>query len=345
MRFVIAFLVLAAGGFFYWQQLNGDAAPQAQAQRSAVPVTVATVGRQPFRDRIPALGTLQAWESIDITSPVSQIIESLNFDDGERVEKGRVLATLRQDAERAALQELRARLADARREVTRLDNLAKKNQVAQTELDTARTEVQVLRHQIAEVEARIADRVIVAPFDGVLGLREVSEGALVSTGQRLTTLDDVSRMRLQFTVPARYLGVLRPGMTIIARSTAFADDFTGELTAVGSRVDPIARAITARAVLPNDDGRLRPGLLMELELAGEARDAIMVPEESLQSRAARHFVWVVEGDEARRTEVTIGDRIPGWVVLRDGVEEGQVIVRDGTVRLSGNVMPVRVVPS
>ena len=80
MRFVIAFLVLAAGGFFYWQQLNGDAAPQAQAQRSAVPVTVATVGRQPFRDRIPALGTLQAWESIDITSPVSQIIESLNFD-------------------------------------------------------------------------------------------------------------------------------------------------------------------------------------------------------------------------------------------------------------------------
>lgn len=308
-------------------------------------MTVATVGRQPFRDRIPALGTLQAWESIDITSPVSQIIESLNFDDGERVEKGRVLATLRQDAERAALQELRARLADARREVTRLDNLAKKNQVAQTELDTARTEVQVLRHQIAEVEARIADRVIVAPFDGVLGLREVSEGALVSTGQRLTTLDDVSRMRLQFTVPARYLGVLRPGMTIIARSTAFADDFTGELTAVGSRVDPIARAITARAVLPNDDGRLRPGLLMELELAGEARDAIMVPEESLQSRAARHFVWVVEGDEARRTEVTIGDRIPGWVVLRDGVEEGQVIVRDGTVRLSGNAMPVRVVPS
>ena len=148
-----------------------------------------------------------------------------------------------------------------------------------------------------------------------------------------------------FAIPWAYLGVLRPGMTIIARSTAFADDFTGELTAVGSRVDPIARAITARAVLPNDDGRLRPGLLMELELAGEARDAIMVPEESLQSRAARHFVWVVEGDEARRTEVTIGDRIPGWVVLRDGVEEGQVIVRDGTVRLSGNVMPVRVVPS
>lgn len=345
MRFAVAILLLAAGGYVFWQQTADGPASEGPGMRRAAPVTVVEVSRQSFRDRIPALGTLQAWESIDISSSVSQIIESLNFEDGERVEKGRVLATLRQDAERAALRELRARLEDARREVRRLENLARKNQVAQTELDTAETEVQVLQHQISEVQARIADRTIVAPFSGVLGLREVSEGALVSAGQRLTTLDDISRMRLQFTVPARYLGVLQPGMTVIARSTAFSDEFVGELTAVGSRVDPVARAISARAEIPNEDGRLRPGLLMELELAGEERDVIMVPEESLQSRAERHFVWVVEGDEARRTEVSIVDRVPGWVVVDSGVEVGESIVRDGVVRLSGNVMPIRVVPS
>jgi membrane fusion protein (multidrug efflux system) len=152
-------------------------------------------------------------------------------------------------------------------------------------------------------------------------------------------------MRLQFTVPARYLGVLQPGMSIIAKSTAFKEDFVGQLSAVGSRVDPVARAITARAVIPNEEGLLRAGLLMEIEVSGEASTVLMVPEESLQSRAARHFVWKVNGEQALRSEVQIGARIPGWVVILDGVSEGEEIVRDGVIRLSGNAMPVRVVQS
>ncbi|MDP5071048.1 MAG: efflux RND transporter periplasmic adaptor subunit, partial [Congregibacter sp.] len=247
--------------------------------------------------------------------------------------------------EQASLRELNARLTDARREVKRLTDLARKNQVAQTDLDSATTEVEVLGYQVSELESRVADLTIVAPFAGVLGLREVSEGALVSAGQRLTTLDDVSRMRLQFTVPARYLGVLQPGMSITAKSAAFKDDFLGQLSAVASRVDPVARAITARAVIPNDEGLLRAGLLMEIEVTGESSNVLMVPEESLQSRAARHFVWKVNGEQALRSEVQIGARIPGWVVILDGVSEGEEIVRDGVIRLSGNAMPVRVVQS
>ncbi|MFT6771653.1 MAG: membrane fusion protein (multidrug efflux system), partial [Congregibacter sp.] len=230
-----------------------------------------------------------------------------------------------------------------RREVKRLTDLARKNQVAQTDLDSATTEVEVLRHQLSELGAQVADLTIVAPFSGVLGLREVSEGALASVGQRLTTLDDISRMRLQFTVPARYLGVLQSGMTVVARSAAFKEDFVGQLSAVGSRVDPVARAITARAEVPNDDGLLRAGLLMEIEITGESNTVLMVPEESLQSRAARHFVWKVDGEQALRSEVEIGARIPGWVVILDGVSEGEQIVRDGVIRLSGNAMSVRVV--
>lgn len=345
MKSLVIVIGLAIVGFFVWQQFGGQSEDGMGRQRPAAPVTVVEVESRSFRDRIPALGTLQAWESVDITAPVAQRITGLNFEDGQIVEKGQILATLRQESEQASMRELSARLADARREVQRLADLARKNQVAQTDLDSATTEVEVLEHQISELEARIADLTIVAPFSGVLGLREVSEGALVSFGQRLTTLDDVSRMRLQFTVPARYLGVLEPGMSIIAKSAAFKEDFVGTLSAVGSRVDPVARAITARAVVPNEEGLLRAGLLMEIEVTGDSNTVLMVPEESIQSRAARHFVWKVDGEQALRSEVKIGARIPGWVVILDGVSEGERIVQDGVIRLSGNAMPVRVVQS
>jgi membrane fusion protein (multidrug efflux system) len=343
MKAFSAVLVLALVAYFSWQQFAGPDSEEARRERPAAPVTVVDVVSRSFRERIPALGTLQAWESIDITSPVAQRVTKISFEDGDRVEEGQVLAILRQESEQASLRELSARLADARREVKRLTDLAKKNQVAQSDLDSAVTEVEVLQHQTSELESRISERTIIAPFSGVLGLREVSEGALVSTGQRLTTLDDISRMRLQFTVPARYLGILHPGMPIVATTTAYDGEFNGQLSAVGSRIDPVARAVTARAVVPNDEGLLRPGMLMEIQITDEPKDVLMVPEESLQSRAARHFVWKVEGEQALRSEVLIGARTPGWVVIRDGVTEGEQIVRDGVIRLSGNAMPIRVV--
>lgn len=345
MKAIALAAVVIIGGFFVWQQLGPSNDEESRRSRPPAPVTVVTVGTQSYENRIQALGTLQAWESVDITAPVSQLVSELAFEDGDRVEKGQVLAKLRQDAQLAQIQELNARLADAKREVRRLADLAKKNQVAQTDLDSAITAVEVFEHQLNVVRAEIADRTIVAPFAGVLGLREVSEGALAETGQRLTTLDDISRMRLQFTVPAKYLGVLRPGMPVAASTPAFTTEFEGELTAVGSRVDPVARAVSARAVIPNEAGLLRPGLLMEIELRGESSEVVVIPEESLQSRAARHFVWALDGEQALRREVKIGDRIPGWVVVESGISVGEQIVRDGVVRLSGNAMPVRVVSS
>jgi membrane fusion protein (multidrug efflux system) len=340
-RFVgVALVVLVAVAAFYFLSRSDEPGARSGG-RPPAPVTAYTISTRAFNDRISALGTLRAWESVDITSSQSQLVTEIRFDDGQRVKQGDILAQLKQDSERATLRELQARLADAEREVRRLKNLATRNQVAQNELDAALTQVEVVANQIDEIQARIADLTIRAPFDGVLGLREVSPGAYVESGQRLTTLDDISRMRLQFTVPARSLGFLDPGQTITARTPAFARAFEGRLTAIDSRVDPVARAVTARAVIENEDRLLRPGLLMEVEVIGPEREAMMVPEESLQSRAARHFVWKLEGEEAVRTEVKIGGRIPGWVELRSGVSVGDRIVRDGIVRLNGDRASVR----
>lgn len=343
-KWVIVLVLLGLAGGAVWQ-LAGPAETAAPRPRPMVPVTAYAALPLPFNDQIQALGTLRAWESVDITASVSQIIESLGFDDGQQVEQGAVLARLRQAAEQASRRELQATLADAEREVRRLDNLARQNQVAQNELDRARTLVSVTRHRIEEVESRIADRTIVAPFAGTLGLRLVSEGALVTAGQRLTTLDDLSRLRLDFTVPERELGFLQVGQAVVARTAAFTDTYRGTITALDSRVDPVARSITVRAELVNPGQRLRPGMLLEVVVSGPEREALLVPEESLQSRASQHFVWLLDADagQALRREVSIGGRRPGWVEILAGLEPGDRVVRDGVGRLSGESAGVRLV--
>lgn len=337
---LVAALVVAALAW-WWQTRPGPVGEP--RPRPPVPVTVVAVEEQAFSDRVSALGTLLAWESVDITASVSQIITDIRFEDGQQVAAGEVLALLKQDEEQATLQELQESLKDASREVRRLENLARQNQVAQTELDRARTEAEITRYRIEQVRARIADRTIVAPFPGVLGLREVSEGALVTPGQRLTTLDDISRMRLEFSLPATRLVFLAIGREVTARTPAFDRAFTGVVSAIDSRIDPVARAVTARAVLENPDRLLRPGLLMEVELRGAERRALLVPEESLQSRATEHFVWQLRGESAQRVPVTIGSRIPGWVEVTGGLQAGDRVVQDGVGSLSGEVAAVVVV--
>jgi membrane fusion protein, multidrug efflux system len=311
----------------------------------AVPVSAYTATLQSFQDETSALGTLKAWESVDISASVSQIVTAITFEDGQHVTRGTVLATLKQGAEQASLREQQAALLDARREVQRLENLARQNQVAQNELDKSRTAATIIQYRIEEIEARLTDHTITAPFSGMLGLRLVSEGALVSPGQRLTTLDDLSRMRLDFSVPATRLGSLALGQSVSAKSPAFSRSFSGEITAIDSRIDPVSRAVLVRATLQNPDMLLRPGLLMEVVVKSGARQALLVPEESLQSRSSQHFLWLIEDDTARRIKVEIGGRQPGWVEIRAGLETGSVIVRDGVHVLRGDKPAVNVVES
>jgi membrane fusion protein (multidrug efflux system) len=314
-----------------------------KSSRAAVPVTIYQVKPLDFWDEALALGTLRAWESVDITASVSQIVTSISFEDGQVVKKGDVLATLKQAAEQASLKEQQAALTDAQREVRRLENLARQNQVAQTDLDKSRTLATVTRHKIEQIEARLADRTIVAPFSGVLGLRLVSEGALVTPGQRLTTLDDLARMRLDFSVPATQLGFLVIGQSIQAVSPAFDEIFEGKISAVDSRIDPVSRSVIARATVENPEMKLPPGLLMEVTVKGPVRQVIVVPEESLESRARDHFLWVVEGEVAHRIRVSIGGRRPGWVEIVTGLNAGDVVVRDGVGVLRGDSPAVTVV--
>ena len=343
MKYFLLFLAACALLVVLLMPTLEDGQYSDSSSRAAVPVTIYQVKPQDFWDEALALGTLRAWESVDITTSVSQIVTTISFEDGQVVKKGDVLATLKQAAEQASLKEQQAALTDALREVQRLENLARQNQVAQTDLDKSRTLATVTRHRIEEIEARLADRTIVAPFSGVLGLRLVSEGALVTPGQRLTTLDDLARMRLDFSVAATQLNFLVIGQSIQAVAPAFDQVFEGVISAIDSRIDPVSRSVIARATVENPEMKLPPGLLMEVTIKGPVRQVFVVPEESLESRARDHFLWVVEGEVAHRIKVSIGGRRPGWVEIVTGLNAGDVVVRDGVGVLRGDSPAVTVV--
>jgi membrane fusion protein (multidrug efflux system) len=212
--------------------------------------------------------------------------------------------------------------------------LAQQQLVAATQLDVQKAARDAARARLEAQRATVGDRVIVAPFAGVLGLRQVSPGSLVTPGTVVTTLDDVSKILLDFSVPERSLGALGVGNTVRATSDAFPNEtFEGRITSVGSRVDASTRALAARAEFDNPQRRLRPGMLLNVQLEQGSRQALQVPELALDQLGEQAFLYRVVGDKVEHVPVKIGARRPGWVEILDGAKAGDRVVVEGLVKL------------
>ncbi len=303
------------------------------AQESNAPqVIVAQVVRTNFVDRIEALGTLKANESVQLTVNVTETVTALHFDDGQRVKRGQTLVEMTSSEEHALLEEARANLDEALRQFERVRQLESQGIEAQSLLDQRRREVETAHARLGAIESRLADRLIKAPFDGVLGLRNTSVGALVETGDLITTLDDDSVMKLEFAVPSAYLASLRPGMKIRARTRAYGERvFEGEVKVVDSRVDPINRSVRVRALLPNSERMLKPGMLMTVELLRNPRQTLVIPEAALMPKGGDQFVMRLQGEPPRveKLKIGIGSRRAGEVEVLEGLQAGDRVITHG----------------
>jgi membrane fusion protein (multidrug efflux system) len=301
------------------------------------PAAVTTLQVQPVRwsDELKALGTANARESVTITASVSQTIASVEFDSGEYATKGQPLVTLVQGQQAANVAQAQAQLRNAEQLYERNRKLADQQLISRADLDTQRAALEAARAQVATQRATVADRVIRAPFSGVLGLRLVSAGSLVTPGTPITTLDDVSLIKLDFTFPESALSQLAVGQRVNARSEAWPGvTFTGTVASIDSRVDPGSRAVTVRAEIPNADGRLRPGMLLDVGVERAARDTLAIPELALQQNGTQASVFRVEpGDKVKEVPVKIGSRRFGEVEIVSGLKPGDRIVVEGTVKL------------
>jgi membrane fusion protein (multidrug efflux system) len=258
----------------------------------------------------------------------------VNFEDGDYVEAGSVLIELTNQEEEAALAEARANLEDVESQLRRLEDLSSRGLTAASELDVARSRAAANRARLNSVVARLSDRLILAPFSGLLGFRQVSPGTLLSPNTPITSIDDISVIKLDFTVPETFLGTMVPGARIVAKSVSFPGrEFEGTVRTVGSRVDPVTRAITVRALVENADRALRPGMLLTVEVVTAERNALVVPESAVFQVQNRAYVYVADGDTARQQQIEVGSRRFGVVEVLGGLEEGDLVVVEGTVKL------------
>ena len=324
----LAVVAIAAGFFFLGDSSQQDARGRGGDAR---PVRVVIVEKETFSERLEAIGTVFAKESVNVTAKVQGIIRSIYFEDGQTIENGGEIAAIDAGEQVAQLNVELANLEQQRKELERTMGLAEDNHISQARVDEMVAAVKKAEANVAAARVRAGDRLITAPFDGIVGTRRISVGALVSPGTVVTTLDAISTVNLDFSVPETFLSSLRPGLDIEAEASAYGNEtFTGTVVAVDSRIDPTTRSVTVRAEIDNQDLRLRPGMLMVVDLIKDRRESLVIPEAALQPQTDKQFVSIVRADDTvEQAEVTIGIRRSGYVEILSGVSEGDIVVREG----------------
>jgi len=294
-------------------------------------VVTEQVKRQHIVDEIEALGTARANESIEIQPRISSLIESFAFTEGQDVEAGDVLVHLEDNEIDAGLRLAEANLSESRSLYNRSKSLADTQAISASNLDQLLAQVRVDEASVEAARARLDNTVIRAPFSGRVGLRRVSPGSFVNTATIITTLDDISQIKLDFSVPETFLTVLSQGMNISAESLVYPDRiFEGIVASIDTRIDPISRAVQVRAILPNEEELLKPGMFMSVDLKRDRGEVVVAPEQAIVPEGGSQFVFVVANGVAEKRRVHLGRRIPGFVSIEAGLEAGESVITEGT---------------
>jgi membrane fusion protein, multidrug efflux system len=310
--------------------------PGAGGMRNSAPamVTLAPVRAERISQKLEALGNARANESVDISTKISNIVTAVRFRDGERVKRGQTLVQLDDAQARADVAAAQAAVTESESQYNRSRELLDTQALSKSSFEQLEATLKANRARLNAATARLEDTVIRAPFSGRVGLRRVSVGTLISPGDVITTLDDTSVIKLDFSVPENFLASLREGLSIRATAPAFPGrTFAGSVSSIDSRVDVATRAVTVRALLANEDGALKPGMFLNVSLANDEREALVIPEEALTPEAERQFVFVVADGKASRREVRIGGRRPGSVEITAGLTAGESVVVEGTQKI------------
>ncbi|SHH23429.1 efflux RND transporter periplasmic adaptor subunit [Ferrimonas marina] len=329
----IMVLFLASGVWLkdHWDQQRIER----QNRDRTVRVVVEDAKYSSVTRQVEALGDIRARESVEIGSKVNEVIDGIHFDSGQRVSEGDLLVTLEAGVQQARVREAQARLEEHQREYGRIEELVKQHTIAQSQLDQLATKIEVAQAEVARYNAELKTRKIFAPFDGVLGLREVSVGALVTPSTPITTLDDLETVHLDFNVPERHMASIRAGKPVVGQVAAFPEErFFGTVLHVDSRVDPTTRSVMIRAEINNRDLKLRPGMLMTLRMITDEREGIVIPEEAILAQRQDHYVYIVgEDNTVERRRVRLGWRTRGKVEVLAGLDEGESVVIRGRDRI------------
>jgi membrane fusion protein (multidrug efflux system) len=338
----IGLLLVLAFGYLVYVRLSGG-----QHMGEFPPAAVETVRAQEdaVEVKVAALGTLQADQSITIAPEIQGIVTSIDFTDGQRLEKDGLIITLDSGSLKARLMQAQARVTLTRANFERAERLRKQGSGTERARDEALNDMKSAEADAAAAQADLDKAMIRAPFGGIIGLRQVSLGQFLRPGDPIATLADVDNLRIDFRVSEVFLTRIEKGQEVSVRLDALpGETFKGIISAVDPVVDINGRAISVRALLANESGKLRPGLFGRVDIVTQTRKSVVVPEAAIvpQQTGAKAVFVVSDKNIAELRPVEIGERQPGKVEILSGVKPGEIVVTAGQLKLreGAPVMPV-----
>lgn len=298
-----------------------------------------------FTERLELLGVAKGRQSVTLSAATTQLVSRVLFTPGQKVAKGQVLVELKTTEQDAALAQARAREVQARRAYERWRTLGEQGYASVAAVDQYEAAWKSAKADVGAAEARLGDRVIRAPFAGVVGLSDIAPGAVINPGAAIVTLDDLSAVRVDFQVPDRFLSAVKEGQALTATVDAWPEArFNGRIVRLDTRIDERTRALTARSEFSSPEGRLRPGMMLRVGVSQGVRTALALPESAVavQGDGASVFVVVQEGGRMSvlQKPVVAGLRQDGWVEILEGVSPADQVVADGLNRIQSG-QPVR----
>ncbi len=340
---LLGIAILAGAVVFYVNQGSGRSINAVRRSAATPVVRVEKITPVTIQNTIEGIGTGVAKESVDITANATEKVVGIFFRDGEYVEGGKLLVQLNDDQYQAQLEDAKIHLAEQERELKRLTPLYNARITSQKDFEAARTVVARAKTTIGIVEYAIRNRRILAPFPGKLAMRKVSLGDLVSPGTLITSIDDISEIKVDFRVAEKYYPLVKAGQKVGVTNVAYPGVvFTGTISAVSPRIDSVTRTADVRAVVPNPERKLAPGMLFIVKLELGTREALMIPEKAVMSLGEVQYIFLYNADRGNVTRrvVRLGQREGGKVEVTEGMKAGDVIVTDGVLKLADKV-PVK----
>ena len=301
-----------------------------------VPVELVAVEAGPLLETLRATGSLEAEESVDLKPEVEGEVTSIQMTEGEKVKKGDLLLQIDESKQTASVTEAEAEFQLAEETLRRADALLADGTISKQEHDQTHATFRRAEASLKLAKKRLSEYTLTAPFDGILGRRNVSVGQYVSPQTVLLSIYAMDRMKLDFSVPERYSARVKPGLTLHMTAAAHGDEkFSGEIYLVEPEVDAETRTVQVRAYVPNADHRLKPGMFANVTLSVGTKDtALTIPEDCLFPHTGGFAVYRDAGGVAELVPVQTGLRIPGRVEILSGLKAGDLVARSGNLRLS-----------
>ena len=340
---IVLLFAIAAFIFIFGNTQVEETTQQTTVERdNRLAVRLHQVESERFVNKIFATGTTLANEMVELRSEISGRITEIRFEEGRRTQKGDLLLKINDSELKAQLRraEYRRNLAQIRE--ARTNDLLSRNAVSQEEYDTVLNELNVVLADMELIQAQLEKTEIRAPFNGILGLKHVSEGSYITPATTISTLQSINPIKIDFSIPERFAAQVANGQKIVFRRQASDRYYEGRIFAIEPRIDATTRTLMIRAISPNPDQQILPGSFAEIDLELEAIDsALLVPSEALIPELGRYTLFVYDNGIARSRQIEIGVRTDTRVHVVEGLEPGDRVITTGIMQIRDG-MPVRI---